>query len=443
MAAIDQLNALMSLGQALGGKSTTTKGSSSTTQQTNISDAGAQELLRQILAGPGGLAGISGQARGSGLYDSTTEAVLKGNAAARAAADVEARRSPTTQTSTSSQTQSTPGINLSTLAGPLALGLGRNLLGAGADYIGGLLNPGTTLPANLAVSPSLSLGTAGAAGNTLASSAALASGAGGGASLANMLGGAAPAASSTASLGGALAGTGGALSTGLAGAGAGAGAAASAGSSAISAAPGLTLGSSGAAIGGASALEGFGNLAMNNVPVVGSVLSGLLGGGVANTSLEQFLGAVGSGAMAMGPMGMIAAPVAMTFGAMLNDLGISSIVCTALVKKGLLDQGEYAKGQAYIQGISKLTIRGYHLWGFAVAKKIEAEVMLGPWTKRALPWARSRTKLIAEGSGWKRYFKYPRGTLTLLIGQPLCWILGAADTVMESFGSVGSIFHKE
>jgi len=434
MAAIDQLNALMSLGQVLGGKSTTTKGSQTSTQQTNISDTGAQELLRQILAGPGGLANISGQARGSGLYDSTTEAVLKGNAAARAAADVEARRSPTTQTTNTTQTQSTPGLNLSTLAGPLALGLGRNLLGAGADYIGGLLNPGTTLPANLAVSPGLTLGGAGAAGNSLASSAALASG-GGTANLASMLGGAAPAASSTASLGGALAGTGGALSTGLAGAGAGAGAAASAGSSAISAAPGLTLGGSGAALGGATAMEGFGNLAMNNVPVVGSVLSGLLsGGGVANTSLEQFLGAVGSGAMAMGPMGMIAAPVAMTFGAMLNDLGISSIVCTALVKKGLLDQGEYAKGQAYIQGISRLTIRGYHLWGKPMAAKIDAEVMLGPWTKRALPWAKSRTKLIAA-TGWTKYFKYPRGTLTLLVGQPLCWMIGWVDEMLEDFGN--------
>lgn len=403
--ASNQLQNLLTLGQVLG--MTSPKGQKTTqTSQTNVSQQGIEYLMNQALSGPGGLAQIGAQARGSGLYNSTTEELLKNDATARAAGEAAARSAPTT---TTQNTQGTGGtLNAQALILP-ALGLlnSSGLLGQGIDAVRNFINPVTA-------APGVTLGGQGVAANTFANSASLASGTG--TSLSTLLGGAGDTATSV--LGG------------LAGSTAG-----NAASGAITAAPGLTLANAGTALGstagaaaGSAAASGAGNFALSSIPGIGGVLGGLLSGGVENTSLESFLGTVAAGAAAGGPVGMVAAPVFATFGAMLNDLGVKSIVCTALVNKGLLDARKYSISQRYLRTLHPFTIKGYYSWGRKLARAIDLGNSRA--IKLALPWAKSRTDLICD-SGFARYFKYPLGTITWLIGQPVCFVIGAVLTGLE------------
>src|ERR1043165_2766322 len=111
MAAADSMNSLIGLGNLVG----QITGKSSSTQQTqtsrgNITQEGVDRLLQQILAGKGGVKDISGAARGAGLYNSSTEAQLQNDLAARAAGEVAARQAGTTTTTESETNQ--PGIGI-------------------------------------------------------------------------------------------------------------------------------------------------------------------------------------------------------------------------------------------------------------------------------------------------------------------------------------------
>src|SRR5690554_5836266 len=85
------------------------------TQQTKISDSGVNELVRQILAGPGGVKSIGNAARKSGLYNSTTEEDRLNDLYSSAAVKAELARSPTTTT------METPGVGLESVIGTLAM----------------------------------------------------------------------------------------------------------------------------------------------------------------------------------------------------------------------------------------------------------------------------------------------------------------------------------
>lgn len=406
MAAADSMNQLIGLGNLIGqvtGKSSTQK--STQTTQGNITQAGVDRLLEQILSGKGGVKDISGAVRGAGLYNSSTELQLQNDLAARAAGEVEARRAGTTTTTETTTEQ--PGIGIGSLIAPLA---GAAVVRPFLDRMMGLAGGGSSAGnAALGTSASMVNPTAGAgftaagpAVGDLSNMAAL--GAAGTASgINNVISGLTASGSGTALQGaGAL---GGSLASDL---GMAFGDAASAGSTALQ---------------GASAASGFGDL-VSNVPIVGNILSGLLGGqnGDPFGSPFGFASTLASGAMSMGPLGLIAAPVAATFGMMLSDLGIS-VVCTALQKYGHLDSAEYAKGQSFLKKLNRRVVRGYYHWGVPLAYKIYAEEGKGKWTRRALPWARSRTKLIASDSKI-RHLRYPLGTLTIILGQPICWCIG-------------------
>ena len=105
--AIDQLSGLSSLINTISGTSQKTKQSQTT--QTNISDQGINQLLNQILSGPGGVKSVGTAARNSGLYNSTTEQKALGDVYTTAANKAELARSPTTTSSTATTT--TPGLS--------------------------------------------------------------------------------------------------------------------------------------------------------------------------------------------------------------------------------------------------------------------------------------------------------------------------------------------
>lgn len=386
----NSLNTLVSgadlISKIMGGSSSTTTTGST---QSNISQAGVDRLVQQILAGRGGVRDISGAARGAGLFNSSTEAQMLNDLAARTAGEVEARRAGTTTTQTSETT--TPGMDIGNLGlGLGALMLGRPLIERALGLTGdtAATAAGNALPANLSVAPGAAIG-----GQALGDLTGL--------SLATSV------SPNFAGLGGNI----------LQGAGSLAGA--GSGAAGLASDLGLELGV------GQGASSAILNTGLDTIPGVGSFLGGLFNGqnGDPFGSPLGLLGSAGAGAAAMGPMGLIAAPVMGLAGALLNDLGLKSIVCTALMKHGLLDPKEYAKGQAYLQTLNPRTIKGYYKLFSGIAKKIEDDKN-EKLIKLTLPWARSRTKLIADESKVIKYFKYPLGTITLLMGQPLCYMVG-------------------
>lgn len=381
----DQLSGLNSLLTAINGQKQTTKQSQTT--QTNVSDAGVNELIRGILSGQGGVRTIGNAARSSGLYNSTTEDKMLGDLYSSAAVKAELARSPTT-TSTK-QTVETPGMggSLGTIGGLIAGAQTLNALSGGGlgnlasegigNLVSGLFGTGSGAAANAASS---------ATSNVLSN--ALTEG------VSNTLGGTV-AAGSAGSLGAF-----------------GANAATDAATSAASGAAGSTAGSA-AAGAGASAVGSY-------VPLVGNFLGGFLGGKDAAEDPTSLAMAAALGASALGPVGLVAAPLASIAGGFLSDM---SVVCTALMDAGLVSKERHDKGMKYLSSLSKYKKIGYWTWGIPVSKKIREGSKF--WIKFTNPIVKEYIELaILEKRTWKDYLKNPYGSLAYFIGEPMCELIG-------------------
>lgn len=358
--AIDQLNGLGTLVNAISGSSSKTKQTQTT--QTNISDAGVNELIRQILSGPGGVKSIGTAARSSGLYNSTTEDQALGELYSSAATKAELARSPTTTSSTTQQT--TPGL----------------LGGSGLGTIGGLIAGGTLL-------------------NTLSNGAI-------GDSIGNIVGslfgggGGAAAAESTGSL------LSGALSSGVSDTLGGLVPAGAAGSLGAEALGGSALGEIGSALGGAA-------------PVIGNFLGGLMGGKDASTDPMNLATSAALGAAALGPVGLIAAPIASIAGGLLGD----SVVCTELAKLGDISVERHRLGEDYLNSRPPIMKVGYWTWGIPVASKIRKGSKF--WRYFTRPIVRQYIELVIRKDRiWKDYVELPLGSLAYFIGEPFCTLVG-------------------
>ena len=375
------------LGLINGGKdkkaTTTTKTSGgSTTQQTNLSDAAVKEQIDRILAGSGGVRDIGNAARKSGLYNSTTEELLLGNLYGNAAAAGEIARAPTVTTqapSTSTSTQVAEGT------------------GGGIKDIAMLVGAG--IVADQAFKMFEGKGVGGGLGNLL--------GFGGGTKAdkidQDLLG------SSAISFGaGPDTATGLTYSAGKSGLG---GSAANPFSSILGmgqAGVGNVTGSTTGGTKGAKDFDLFGAISSG----LGSLFSG--GGG-----LGSILGAVTGGASGGGGGGS-------------RGSSGGSIICTALMEKGELDAELYEKGTAYLAQLDPATVLGYHLWATSVAAKIRNGSKLALVLSR--PFARSRTGLLATSGTLRDHLRFPLGTLTKFIGEPVCTLLGklAITAVMQA-----------
>lgn len=135
MAAIAQDNSLGSLASLL--SSIGNLAGSTTTSSTNVSAAGQQALLENILGSTNGLAQVASGQKTAGLYNSTVNTQMINDLLARSTAQVAAENKTTTQTTKNNLTS---GSNLTKIA--LALG-GKTLLSKGGDYLKQLLQSGT------------------------------------------------------------------------------------------------------------------------------------------------------------------------------------------------------------------------------------------------------------------------------------------------------------
>lgn len=380
MAAIDQLTGLMDLINGVKGQSETTKTSGGTqTSQTNVSSQGIQEILNSILSGSGGVKDIGSRSRNSGLYNSTSEDLLLGNLYATAANKAELARSPTTVTTApQTKTTSTQGTGIGGLAGTLgttflasqALNIGSKALAptieSGANYVsdllGGLFGTGGT-----SGSVTSDTGTSKKSGSIFDNID---------------FGG------SSGTIGGTSASSGTNFSSGE-----GYGLNTStlgnfSGGSGVNDAKGLNFGMNLDSGQGSVGVGGFGALGS----ILGSVLGGLTGNSGGSSS--------GGGSSSSG----------------------GSVICTALKDRGLLNKELHAVGNDYLNSLPAEVKIGYQSWAIAIADKIaEGDVA---WTKVCLPFARSRTSLLATSGSIIDHIKHPLGTLTKFIGEPICGMIG-------------------
>lgn len=377
---LSQLTGLMDLisGVTGGGetKQTTTSSKGKQTQQTQLSDAAVQEQIKNMLRAPGGVRDIGNAARKSGLYNSTSEELLLGNLYSTAAAQGELARAPTvttsapvTQTTTSGKEGTGIGTTLGVLAGTAALSKLFEMGSEGfGDAIGGIFGGGgsSATPGSNpldAVATSFGVGPDSRIGMT----ASVNEGSGGPAVYQDMF---------QTQLGLSL--------------------------------PGVGDGSVGAANPGGTRRQqdsGF-----DLVGSVGSALSGFFGGG----GLGGLVGAItGGGGSSRGAGG--------------GGGGGNSIICTALMERGLLDEKHYAAGSKYIQQVSPVTKVGYYVWANRVAEKIRKGSGLATWM--CLPFAAGRTALLASSGSLRDHLANPLGTLTKFVGEPICWIIGAVVVV--------------
>ena len=358
--AAEQLSGLGTLLNTISGSSTKTKQSQTT--QTNISDAGVNELIRQILSGPGGVRQIGNAARASGLYNSTTEEKALGDVYSSAAVKAELARSPTTTSTT--QTASTPGI----------------LGGSGLGTIGALIAGGTAL-------------------NAL-SNGALGSG------LGNLIGG--------------FFGGGGGDATGTA---MNAAVNAGVGDTLGALLPAGALGSIGFDLGG-SALGALGTTAgAGGIPVIGNLLGGFMGGKDQALDPTNLATSAAVGAATLGPLGAVAAPLASIAGGLLGGSVICTALAElGDISEERHKQGEaYLNSLPSLMKVGYWTwgipvaarIRaGSKFWRYFTR----------PIVRQYIELAVLHT--YKQKVGWKDYLSNPAGSLAYFIGQPMCKIIG-------------------
>lgn len=377
MAAIDQLSSLASILQTVQGTETKSKTKGTQTQQTQISDTGVNKLIQDILSGPGGVRSIGGAARSTGLFNATTEDLLLGDLYSRAAVSAELARSPTVTTTNQTAVQETPGVGLGAIGGAIAAGqAGKLLFGSGGE--GGLLSGAGEAVSNLfggggaaaAATPAVTQGVTSATG-----------------ALAGATPGAIVNAGVAGTAGGALAGAGGASAAGAAGAGA--------------------------------AGTGLGFNATTAIPLGGSFLGGLLGGREASQEPGSLAVSALAGAAALGPIGLIAAPLASIAGGFLRDL---SVVCTALHRKGLITKQLHAAGDRYFQTLNPVVKVGYWMWGTWVARKIDSGSVF--WTLFTLPIVKSYLRFLSGPKTLLSCYDHPLGGFAHFVGEPVCRLLG-------------------
>lgn len=141
-AKLDELTGLVNAITSVKGSKTKTK--SNRTTQTAIEQEGVDRLVADMLAGPGGVGEIGAASKQSGLYNSTTEDLLRDDLYSRVASRVSLARSPTVE-STSGTTEA-PGIGFGGLAGTLLASQAAGSLLKGEipfkNVISGIFNKG-------------------------------------------------------------------------------------------------------------------------------------------------------------------------------------------------------------------------------------------------------------------------------------------------------------
>lgn len=106
-----------------------------------------------------------------------------------------------------------------------------------------------------------------------------------------------------------------------------------------------------------------------------------------------------------------------------------SVICTELARQGKLPQELYVAGHAHFEAIPELTKRGYWSWATSVVPLMQRSETLSSFLAHIVL---GRYKMIT-GRGWNLL-----GALTIYLGQPICFLLGAILSLGDSYGRTQS-----
>jgi hypothetical protein len=106
--------------------------------------------------------------------------------------------------------------------------------------------------------------------------------------------------------------------------------------------------------------------------------------------------------------------------------GAKTVICTELARQGLLDPDLYEAGGPPSKQVSFITWSGYICW----AEKVVPLMQRSPILSRALlPIVQSRYLYLTGVPG-----THTLGRLSVFIGHPICWIIGAILTRGGKYG---------
>ena len=111
--------------------------------------------------------------------------------------------------------------------------------------------------------------------------------------------------------------------------------------------------------------------------------------------------------------------------------GLKTVICTELHRQGLLPSALYnhPAAQKHFNSIHPYTLAGYHLWAMRVVDLMKHSPLL---CHLLLPIATARYKMITSGRtnlmGW----------LTIRVGHPVCFILGALANLGAGYGRLST-----
>jgi hypothetical protein len=106
-----------------------------------------------------------------------------------------------------------------------------------------------------------------------------------------------------------------------------------------------------------------------------------------------------------------------------------SVICTELARQGKLPQELYAAGHAHFEATPEFTKRGYWSWATSVVPLMQRSERL---SSILAPIVLGRYKMIT-GRGWNLL-----GALTIYLGQPICFLIGAILSLGDSYGRTQS-----
>lgn len=106
-----------------------------------------------------------------------------------------------------------------------------------------------------------------------------------------------------------------------------------------------------------------------------------------------------------------------------------TVICTELHRQGLLssDLYDHPKAREHFLALHPLVISGYHLWALPVVERMKSSPKL---SANLLPVAKARYEMVTTG----RFNLL--GAVTIYLGQPLCYILGAIANLGVKYGNV-------
>ena len=96
--------------------------------------------------------------------------------------------------------------------------------------------------------------------------------------------------------------------------------------------------------------------------------------------------------------------------------GVKTVICTELMRQGLLDEELYSRGHTHFLALHEYTVRGYQSWAMKCVPILARNPRLA---KFVAPVAVKRYEYIVLGK------KTITGLATVYIAQPVCFLIGA------------------